>query len=193
MNGFASPRLITLLQQRSLCLVSAPMSLREEIRQTKPFASPAAEAYLALLRTSDLLLRDFEELFKRHGLTEPRYNALRILRGAGAVGLPAVTEAERGEIILEDHSSRDRCREERPREASEEAGVGVTTTCRTCKARWMGFHVEGKNMHRRRCMSMPEHSRPARSDPRKQAAKVTRRTRGKARRQGRPPRLGGYP
>ena len=34
------------------------MALREEIRQTRPFTSPAAEAYLALLRTELGRLRD---------------------------------------------------------------------------------------------------------------------------------------
>jgi DNA-binding MarR family transcriptional regulator len=66
------------------------MTLRDEIRQTKPFGSPAEEAYLGILRTADLLLRDFEGFFRGHGLTEPRYNALRILRGAGKEGLPCL-------------------------------------------------------------------------------------------------------
>ncbi len=71
------------------------MALRDEIRQTKPFGSPAVEAYLGLLRTADLLLRDFEEFFRGHGLTEPRYNAIRILRGAGRDGLPCLEVAAR--------------------------------------------------------------------------------------------------
>ena len=72
-----------------------PMALRDEIRQTKPFGDPAEEAYLGILRTADLLLRDFEEFFRGHGLTEPRYNALRILRGAGGGGLPCLEVAAR--------------------------------------------------------------------------------------------------
>lgn len=71
------------------------MSLRDEIRQTRPFPSPAVEAYLGLLRTADFLLREFEGFFKVHGLTEPRYNALRILRGAGKDGLPCLEVAAR--------------------------------------------------------------------------------------------------
>lgn len=71
------------------------MALRDEILQTKPFPDPAVEAYLGVLRTADLLLRDFEEFFGAHGLTEPRYNALRILRGAGKDGLPCLEVAAR--------------------------------------------------------------------------------------------------
>jgi DNA-binding MarR family transcriptional regulator len=71
------------------------MTLREEIHQTKPFGSPAEEAYLALLRTADLLAREFEALFRARGLSEPRYNALRILRGAGREGLPCLEVAAR--------------------------------------------------------------------------------------------------
>ena len=71
------------------------MPLREEIRQTKSFVSPSVEAYLGVLRTADLLLRDFEEFFRGHGLTEPRYNAIRILRGAGKDGLPCLEVAAR--------------------------------------------------------------------------------------------------
>jgi DNA-binding MarR family transcriptional regulator len=66
------------------------MTLKAEIRQTKPFPSPAVEAYLNVLRTADHLLREFEGFFRGHGLTEPRYNALRILRGAGKEGLPCL-------------------------------------------------------------------------------------------------------
>jgi DNA-binding MarR family transcriptional regulator len=71
------------------------MTLREEIRQTRPFGSPAEEAFLALARTADVLARDFEALFRSRGLTQPRYNALRILRGAGREGLPCLEVAAR--------------------------------------------------------------------------------------------------
>ena len=56
--------------------------LKEEIKKRRPFDSPAEEAYLNLLRTAAVLAADFERLFKEHGLSEPKYNVLRILRGA---------------------------------------------------------------------------------------------------------------
>lgn len=71
------------------------MTLGEEIRQTKPFGSPAEEAFLALARTADVLAREFEAMFRAHGLSRPRYNALRILRGAGREGLPCLEVAAR--------------------------------------------------------------------------------------------------
>jgi DNA-binding MarR family transcriptional regulator len=56
--------------------------LKDEIKKRRPFESPSEEAYLNLLRTTAVLSADFEQLFKEHGLSEPKYNVLRILRGA---------------------------------------------------------------------------------------------------------------
>jgi DNA-binding MarR family transcriptional regulator len=56
--------------------------LKDEIKKRKPFESASEEAYLNLLRTTGVLYADFERLFKEHGLSEPKYNVLRILRGA---------------------------------------------------------------------------------------------------------------
>lgn len=71
--------------------------LKDEIKKKLPFEDPAEEAYLNLLRTSTVLSVDFERLFKSAGLSEPQYNVLRILRGAGAdgVGLPCLEIASR--------------------------------------------------------------------------------------------------
>ena len=71
--------------------------LKDEIKKKKPFDNPAEEAYLNLLRTATVLAADFERLFKDAGLSEPQYNVLRILRGAGAdgVGLPCLDIASR--------------------------------------------------------------------------------------------------
>ena len=41
----------------------------------------AQEVYLTLFRTHEALLFEFKVLFKELGLSEPQYNALRILRG----------------------------------------------------------------------------------------------------------------
>lgn len=66
------------------------MTLGTEIRQTRPFRSLREETHLNALRTADHLLRDFEGFFRERALTAPRYNALRILRGAGPDGLPCL-------------------------------------------------------------------------------------------------------
>ncbi|MEJ2217931.1 MAG: MarR family transcriptional regulator [Gemmatimonadota bacterium] len=61
--------------------------LRDEIKQTRPFASLEQEAYLSLGRTWAVLEHALAEALKPHGITPTQYNVLRILRGAGAEGL----------------------------------------------------------------------------------------------------------
>jgi DNA-binding MarR family transcriptional regulator len=63
------------------------MKLQHEIEKRQPFDSPAEEVLLNLMRTADVLVRPFDELFKSAGLSSTQYNVLRILRGAGAQGL----------------------------------------------------------------------------------------------------------
>jgi DNA-binding MarR family transcriptional regulator len=46
------------------------------------------QAYIALLRTADRLLREFADWLEPYDLSPTQYNALRILRGAGSAGLP---------------------------------------------------------------------------------------------------------
>jgi MarR family transcriptional regulator, organic hydroperoxide resistance regulator len=70
-------------------------TLREEIRQNKPFESPDQEAILGLYRTSDRLQRRFTELVEPHGISLQQYNVLRILRGGGSEGTPTLEIAER--------------------------------------------------------------------------------------------------
>ena len=62
--------------------------LADEIQQRVPFAGPEVEAFLNLQRTADLLRRETVDLLKPYGLSPTGYNVLRILRGAGAEGLP---------------------------------------------------------------------------------------------------------
>jgi DNA-binding MarR family transcriptional regulator len=62
-------------------------NLRAEIKQGKPFASLEAEAHLSIERTAAVLGHAFAERLKAFGITATQYNALRILRGAGASGL----------------------------------------------------------------------------------------------------------
>src|SRR5687767_1540290 len=64
-----------------------PNRLRDEIKQTKPFASIHEEAFLNLARTAAVLNHSFAEAVKPYGITSTQYNVLRILRGAGTAGL----------------------------------------------------------------------------------------------------------
>jgi DNA-binding MarR family transcriptional regulator len=62
-------------------------SLRDEIKQTRPFRSLEQEAMLSVERTAAVLLHRLSETFKTHDITATQYNVLRILRGAGPAGL----------------------------------------------------------------------------------------------------------
>jgi len=60
-----------------------PKNLADEVGKRQPFTSLRQEAYLNLVRTHTQLAGQLSRLFKQHGLTHPKYNALRILRGEG--------------------------------------------------------------------------------------------------------------
>jgi DNA-binding MarR family transcriptional regulator len=62
-------------------------TLRDEIKQTKPFESLEQEAQLNVIRTSSLLLDEIEQLLRPYGITATQYNVLRILRGSEPGGL----------------------------------------------------------------------------------------------------------
>ena len=64
-----------------------PTSLREELKQRKPFTSLHQEAQLSVIRTSAMLVDAFERMLKPYGVTTTQYNVLRILRGAEPDGL----------------------------------------------------------------------------------------------------------
>jgi DNA-binding MarR family transcriptional regulator len=61
-------------------------ALQGDLKQRRPFASPAEEAYLNIVRTADFLSRQLAHVLKPHKLSEAQYNVLRILRGAGEAG-----------------------------------------------------------------------------------------------------------
>jgi len=63
------------------------ISLKDEIKQGKPFPSKGAEAMLSILRTATILEHEQNEALKPYGVTSTQYNVLRILRGAGENGL----------------------------------------------------------------------------------------------------------
>jgi DNA-binding MarR family transcriptional regulator len=65
--------------------------LKQRIRQAK-FESPAHEALLNLLVAAGDIRARVDEACSGHGITQPQFNVMRILRGAHPGGLP------RGEI-----------------------------------------------------------------------------------------------
>lgn len=69
--------------------------LKEEIRQNKSFSGLEQEALLNIHRTSGYVGHFMQQILKEQGLTEPQYNVLRILRGAGPEGLRCSEIGER--------------------------------------------------------------------------------------------------
>ena len=69
--------------------------LRQQLKQRRPFRSIEAEVFLNVLRTSTTFVGQFVEVLRPYELTQPQYNVLRILRGAGAAGLPCGEVGER--------------------------------------------------------------------------------------------------
>lgn len=70
-------------------------TLLAELKQSRPFVTAEAAAYVHILRTADALNRQIEQVLRPAGLSGPQYNVLRILRGAGPAGLPCGEIAER--------------------------------------------------------------------------------------------------
>ncbi|MEP7000175.1 MAG: MarR family transcriptional regulator [bacterium] len=71
------------------------MALRDELKQTRPFTSPAHEALVSILRTAAVVQRHVAHVVEGSGITIQQYNVLRILRGAGTVGLPTLAIRDR--------------------------------------------------------------------------------------------------
>src|ERR1700692_3653643 len=61
----------------------------------EPQASLEARVFVSLLRTADALARGAEALLKPYNLSGTQYNILRILRGAGELGLACREVGER--------------------------------------------------------------------------------------------------
>lgn len=72
-----------------------PTSVAEEIHQTRPFQSTGHETVVTLFRTAAVIDRHFAPVMEGAGLTGAQYNVLRILRGAGADGLPTLAIRDR--------------------------------------------------------------------------------------------------
>lgn len=71
-------------------LVVADSPLQRDLQQNRPFESAAQEALLGLLRTADVVRLRLADVLEPRGVTLQQYNVLRILRGAGAQGLPTL-------------------------------------------------------------------------------------------------------
>jgi DNA-binding MarR family transcriptional regulator len=70
--------------------------MNPRIKANGPGAIPLEDQlFVALLKASDSLASQADQLIKANGLTSAQYNVLRILRGAGPEGLPCNTIAER--------------------------------------------------------------------------------------------------
>ena len=78
-------------------VMATPRTLNQEIRQAKPFVSLEEEAFLGMQRTASLLMQVLGRELRRHDLTPPLYNVLRILRGAEP---DALTCGEIGERLV---------------------------------------------------------------------------------------------
>jgi DNA-binding MarR family transcriptional regulator len=71
-------------------------TVAEAIRQTKPFRSRRQEGAIAIVLTAEAVRGRVARLLAAEGdLTPQQYNVLRILRGAGAKGLPTLSIVER--------------------------------------------------------------------------------------------------
>ena len=57
------------------------------LKQSRPFVSLQQEAFLSILRTASELSHASDKFLREFGISQPQYNVLRILRGAGAEGL----------------------------------------------------------------------------------------------------------
>jgi DNA-binding MarR family transcriptional regulator len=64
-----------------------PNRLQDELKQSRPFGSPHEELWLNIARTSAVLDHAGAQFLKPFGITPTQYNVLRILRGAGELGL----------------------------------------------------------------------------------------------------------
>lgn len=101
--------------------------IADEIRQGRPFRSPASEVVVTLLRTAEVVRARLGGVVEPHGITLQQYNVLRILRGAGSEGLPTLEIADRmvertpgitrllDRLAAKDLIARERCTEDRRR------------------------------------------------------------------------------
>ena len=73
---------------------SFPPTLGQEIGKKRLFNFPEEEAFLNAMRTASVLSSEVSHFIQKRGLSEPQYNALRILRGHAPRGVPSQTIGE---------------------------------------------------------------------------------------------------
>jgi DNA-binding MarR family transcriptional regulator len=76
-------------------MMSKRSSLRDEIKQTRPFRNASEEATLSILRTATLVRRGIAAVVGSFDITPAQYNVLRILRGSADAGLPTLAVRDR--------------------------------------------------------------------------------------------------
>jgi DNA-binding MarR family transcriptional regulator len=91
-DGFRLHLTIIVITSNIDCMAG---KLKQEIRQTKDFASTEGEAALNVLRTAEVIQQKLNAVLKQFDLTLTQYNVLRILRGAGDQGITCSVLAER--------------------------------------------------------------------------------------------------
>ena len=67
----------------------------QEIKQNKPYRSPAQLAVVTIIRTADVIRHAVGRAVSVYGLSDEQFNVLRILRGAGEGGLPTLDVSSR--------------------------------------------------------------------------------------------------
>lgn len=76
-------------------MVDRRSPLQEELKQTRPFSTSEEEVLVAVMRTAALIRRAVARRIEPAGISGAQYNVLRILRGAGADGLPTLAVRDR--------------------------------------------------------------------------------------------------
>lgn len=74
-------------------------ALAAEVGKRGPFDTTEQEVLLNLIRTHERLIEHFDRLFREHGLSQPQYNVLRILRGNRQA--PGAPEAQGGAMPIQ--------------------------------------------------------------------------------------------
>jgi DNA-binding MarR family transcriptional regulator len=80
------PSLLTMGVQTRI-LADVVSRLQDELKQTRPWGTLEEEAAVSIARTAAILDHETAQVMKPFGVTPTQYNVLRILRGAGELGL----------------------------------------------------------------------------------------------------------
>lgn len=78
------------------------MTLKDDIRKKRDWASPEQETLMNLMRTHSQFACEYDRLFRSYGLSSPQYNILRILRGHAGTPLPSLEIAAQMITIVPD-------------------------------------------------------------------------------------------